>query len=108
TSVDVPSPRGRRPSTSGPPCHRPHRTSHRSTSPRRPSALLRRAARPAAIVGQVRYPARSGEIALSTHTLPVITYVYAALEPHISGEIMELHHFKHHKAYVDGANTDLV
>jgi superoxide dismutase len=28
-----------------------------------------------------------------------------ALEPHISAQIMELHHSKHHKAYVDGLNT---
>ncbi|NTW40033.1 MAG: superoxide dismutase, partial [Cellulomonadaceae bacterium] len=30
-----------------------------------------------------------------------------ALEPHISGRIMELHHDKHHAAYVTGANTAL-
>ncbi|WP_289019993.1 superoxide dismutase [uncultured Ornithinimicrobium sp.] len=44
---------------------------------------------------------------MSTYTLPDLPYDYAALEPHISAEIMELHHSKHHKAYVDGANTAL-
>ena len=34
-------------------------------------------------------------------------YDYSALEPHISAEIMELHHSKHHQAYVDGANQAL-
>ncbi|MFK5634481.1 MULTISPECIES: superoxide dismutase [unclassified Ornithinimicrobium] len=44
---------------------------------------------------------------MSTYSLPDLAYDYAALEPHISAEIMELHHSKHHKAYVDGANTAL-
>lgn len=39
------------------------------------------------------------------YTLPELDYDYAALEPHISARIMELHHSKHHKAYVDGANA---
>merc|ERR1712216_529870 len=36
------------------------------------------------------------------HTLPDLPYDYGALEPVISGEIMELHHSKHHQAYVNG------
>ena len=44
---------------------------------------------------------------MSVYTLPELPYDYAALEPHISGKIMELHHDKHHAAYVTGANTAL-
>lgn len=43
----------------------------------------------------------------SIYTLPDLTYDPAALEPHISGRITELHHDKHHAAYVKGANTAL-
>ena len=41
------------------------------------------------------------------YTLPDLDYDYGALEPHISAQIMELHHSKHHQAYVTGANTAL-
>jgi Fe-Mn family superoxide dismutase len=41
------------------------------------------------------------------YSLPELTYDYAALEPWISGQIMELHHSKHHATYVAGANTAL-
>ena len=41
------------------------------------------------------------------YTLPELPYDYAALEPWISGQIMELHHDKHHANYVAGANTTL-
>ncbi|MBW8764355.1 MAG: superoxide dismutase [Microbacterium sp.] len=41
------------------------------------------------------------------YTLPELPYDYSALAPHISGTIMELHHSKHHQAYVTGANTAL-
>ena len=42
-----------------------------------------------------------------TYTLPELSYDYASLEPHISARIMELHHSKHHQAYVTGANAAL-
>jgi Fe-Mn family superoxide dismutase len=41
------------------------------------------------------------------YALPDLGYDYGALEPHISGQIMELHHGKHHKGYVDKANETL-
>ena len=44
---------------------------------------------------------------MSIYTLPELPYDYAALEPAISGKIMELHHDKHHAAYVAGANAAL-
>ena len=42
---------------------------------------------------------------MNTYALPELQYNYGALEPHISGAIMELHHGKHHAAYVKGSNT---
>jgi Fe-Mn family superoxide dismutase len=44
---------------------------------------------------------------MAQYTLPDLPYDYGALEPYISGQIMELHHDKHHAAYVKGANTAL-
>jgi Fe-Mn family superoxide dismutase len=40
-----------------------------------------------------------------SYSLPELPYDYSALEPHISGQIIELHHDKHHNTYVQGANT---
>jgi len=42
-----------------------------------------------------------------TYSLPDLPYDYNALEPHISARVMELHHSKHHAAYVKGANETL-
>jgi superoxide dismutase, Fe-Mn family len=44
---------------------------------------------------------------MPVYTLPDLPYDYAALEPHISGRIMQLHHDKHHNTYVTGANNAL-
>jgi Fe-Mn family superoxide dismutase len=44
---------------------------------------------------------------VADYTLPDLPYDYAALEPHYSAEILQLHHDKHHAAYVAGANTTL-
>ncbi|MBG9546368.1 superoxide dismutase [Cytobacillus firmus] len=43
-------------------------------------------------------------ISAGKHILPPLAYDYSALEPHISAEIMRLHHDKHHQSYVDGLN----
>ena len=44
---------------------------------------------------------------MAEYTLPDLGYDYGALEPHISGQINELHHSKHHATYVKGANDAL-
>ena len=41
------------------------------------------------------------------YILPDLDYDYGALEPHISGQIMQLHHDKHHATYVKKANETL-
>ena len=41
------------------------------------------------------------------HTLPPLSYPYDALEPYIDAKTMEVHHTKHHQAYVDKLNTAL-
>jgi superoxide dismutase, Fe-Mn family len=44
---------------------------------------------------------------MKNYTLPDLDYDYGALEPYYSARMLELHHDKHHKAYVDGVNTTL-
>lgn len=41
------------------------------------------------------------------YTLPELPYAYDALEPHFDKETMEIHHSKHHQAYVNNANAAL-
>jgi len=42
-----------------------------------------------------------------SHSLPELNYPYDALEPHIDAKTMEIHHTKHHQAYVNGLNAAL-
>jgi superoxide dismutase, Fe-Mn family len=41
------------------------------------------------------------------YEVPDLPYDYGALEPHIDGQTMQIHHDKHHQAYVDKANAAL-
>ena len=41
------------------------------------------------------------------HELPKLSYAFDALEPHIDARTMEIHHGKHHQAYVDNLNKAL-
>jgi Fe-Mn family superoxide dismutase len=68
--------------------------------------MLRTAA--SRLAGAVRPLRSSGSVAsartLVTAKLPDLGYDFGALEPVISGEIMALHHAKHHNAYVTNFN----
>lgn len=44
---------------------------------------------------------------MSKYVLPELEYDYSALEPYISGRVMELHHGQHHAGYVKNANDTL-
>ncbi len=61
------------------------------------------AAQPALdLFADLGYDAAKGE-----YTLPPLPYAKDALEPHLDAATMEIHHDKHHKAYVDGLNKAL-
>jgi superoxide dismutase, Fe-Mn family len=44
---------------------------------------------------------------MKAYVLPDLDYDFSALEPHYSARVLELHHDKHHKAYVDGLNATI-
>ncbi|KAH8068653.1 oxidoreductase [Aureococcus anophagefferens] len=69
-----------------------------SRAARRPSMPARRPRSTARAVAL-----RSG--ARTKFTLPALSYDYGALEPVISGQIMEIHHSKHHNTYVTNLNA---
>src|SRR5438034_9686745 len=67
--------------------------------------------------GSTSSPASRGSVCSTTstsyrekankHTLPALPYDYAALEPYIDAQTMQIHHGKHHQAYVSNLNAAL-
>ncbi len=47
---------------------------------------------------------KSGEARTGPFTLPTLPYAYDALEPHVDTQTMQIHHDKHHAAYVQHLN----
>jgi Fe-Mn family superoxide dismutase len=51
--------------------------------------------------------ALSTELSAMSYTLPALPYAYDALEPHFDAQTMEIHHARHHQAYVTNLNAAL-
>ncbi|GAA0165341.1 oxidoreductase [Lithospermum erythrorhizon] len=60
-----------------------------------------------AVVKKATSPIGVGYRGLQTVALPDLSYDYGALEPAISGEIMQIHHQKHHQTYISNYNKAL-
>ncbi|PPJ61081.1 hypothetical protein CBER1_07400 [Cercospora berteroae] len=76
------------------------------------STLLRQSALRTALRSSAPSTAKKAALASTIFTrgkatLPDLPYDYGALEPAISGQIMELHHSKHHNTYVTSYNTQI-
>ncbi|KAK4223516.1 superoxide dismutase [Podospora fimiseda] len=56
---------------------------------------------------QLNASSTTAKMAVTSYSLPQLPYAYDALEPYISAQIMELHHSKHHQAYVTNLNNAL-
>jgi Fe-Mn family superoxide dismutase len=58
-------------------------------------------------MAQVQEPRTAGIGAESRHVLPELPYEFAALEPHIDAQTMQIHHGKHHHTYITNLNNAL-
>ena len=68
------------------------------------AGLAAAAAAPRLVFAQAA-PAPAAAPAAGPFKLPPLTYAFNALEPHIDAKTMEIHHDKHHAAYVGNLNT---
>jgi len=69
------------------------------------TALLTTAA--AVLPGALAQPKSDAPAVIPQFALPALPYAFDALEPHIDARTMEIHHDRHHKAYVDNLNKAL-
>lgn len=67
--------------------------------------IVASAASPRIVFAQATAPAPPAAPLTGPFTLPQLTYPTNALEPHIDAKTMEIHHDKHHAAYVTNMNT---
>ena len=58
-------------------------------------------------MNEMNMSAKGGSASGGKHELPKLPYSYDALEPYIDAKTMELHHTKHHQAYIDKLNAAL-
>merc|ERR1719352_1062519 len=69
------------------------------------SASARRSLLPRSLSALGALPRSFSSAPSTSFTLPDLPYDYAALEPAVSGEIMTIHHAKHHQTYVTNLNA---
>jgi len=58
-------------------------------------------------MAQLKEQSTAKTSAEARHVLPQLPYDFAALEPHIDAQTMQIHHGKHHQAYITNLNTAL-
>jgi len=58
-------------------------------------------------MAQLKEQSTARTSAEARHVLPQLPYDFAALEPHIDAQTMQIHHGKHHQAYITNLNTAL-
>ena len=71
------------------------------------AGLVAAAAAPRVVFAQAAAPA-AAPAAAGPFTLPPLPYAFNALEPHIDAKTMEIHHDRHHQAFITNLNLSLI